>query len=303
MKNNRLGYILILIACNIITASLIYSLTIRSINKQNESISNSIEVNGDSANASLSDKEQKNETVSNISEKAKENSDVDDKKNVEKPLDLVNQKIPVIFKDDPEKQRELEEAADKEPAFKEFLIGYPDNDGKVTGGFTEEEINAQFPHFLQYDKRWGYHEYGSSVMGFTGCAPTALSMVVLQLTENKSATPDKIADFCIDNNLYISGQGTTWNLFTQYSKHFGVQGTILPFNDERMQQELAKGHPIIISLKPGDFTKNGHIAVVVDYRDGKYVINDPGSNVRTSMLWDFETLIPQIKQLWVFQAI
>ncbi|MCB5673893.1 peptidase C39 family protein, partial [Fusicatenibacter saccharivorans] len=38
---------------------------------------------------------------------------------------------------------------------------------------------SEVPLLLQLDQRWGYHRYAGEVMGFSGCGPTALSMVAI----------------------------------------------------------------------------------------------------------------------------
>lgn len=211
-------------------------------------------------------------------------------------------KIPKIF-DDPEKQAAAERAAEREPALKEFFMGYPDNDGKVTGGYTKEELAAEHPQFLQYDTRWGYYNYGTDCMGFTGCAPTAMAMVALELIGDPDITPDVIAQYALEHGMYIKGAGTAWKFFTEAAPAFGLKGRILRFNEAGMKAELDAGHPIIISLGPGDFTKNGHIAVIASYNEDGFIVSDPGSTRRSKKTWSFERLIPQIKQLWVYTKL
>ncbi len=69
----------------------------------------------------------------------------------------------------------------------------------------------------------------------------------------------------------------------------------------RSFQYLKKGNPIICSMGPGDFTTAGHFIVLVGVEEGKIKVNDPNSKERSSKLWDYETLEPQIKNLWVFE--
>lgn len=48
---------------------------------------------------------------------------------------------------------------------------------------------GEIPYLTQYDERWGYHSYGSSVIGITGCGPTCLAMAAAGLTGNTSWQP------------------------------------------------------------------------------------------------------------------
>lgn len=208
-----------------------------------------------------------------------------------------NDKIPVIFKD--ERQDKLEALAKKDSKIKEYLMAYPGTT-KPKGGLTEEELDADHPHFLQWDSRWGYTEYGDGIMAICGCAPTALATVVVDLT-GEEVTPHDVAKYCDETGLYVENVGTDWSLFSKYARNFGVNGRILPISEDNMKRALQNGHPIILSVGKGDFTKNnGHIIVLVDYVGGKFVVRDPGSASTTGKLWTFEDLAPQIKNLWEF---
>lgn len=210
--------------------------------------------------------------------------------------------VPVIFEDE-EKQAELEAQAEEYPALKEFLLDFPMDGPKVLGGITQEELETEYPLFIQFDRRWGYSAYGDSILALCGCAPTALSMVVVGLTGDEKATPNAIADYCMEKNLYVVNSGTSWTLFTDYAQHFGVSGQYMPVSKQGMINALDAGHRIILSVGPGDFTDNGHFIVIVGYKNGKFVVRDPGSEERSHMLWSFERLMPQIKNMWEFERI
>ena len=185
----------------------------------------------------------------------------------------------------------------------DFVKGYLDSDGSVTGGFSLLELAEEHPVILQWDKRWGYAPYGDSDIGMAGCAPTCLSMVILQLTKDSSATPDKVADYAMENGYYLEGTGTAWSLMTEGGIAFQVEGEEIPLDEGRIDQALSQGHPVVLSLRPGDFTTEGHFIVLVEKQDGGYVVRDPNSRVRSQKLWDYGTLEPQIKNLWEFQRI
>ena len=185
----------------------------------------------------------------------------------------------------------------------DFVKGYLDSNGSVTGGFSLLELAEEHPIILQWDKRWGYAPYGDSDIGMAGCAPTCLSMVVLQLTKDSGATPDKVADYAMENGYYLEGTGTAWSLMTEGGTAFGVKGEEIPLDEARINQALSQGHPVVLSLRPGDFTTEGHFIVLVEKQDGGYVVRDPNSRARSQKLWDYGTLEPQIKNLWEFQRI
>lgn len=198
---------------------------------------------------------------------------------------------------------ELLRALCNNPEMLDFVLDYPHSDGSVTGGFTLMEQQREHPLILQWDKRWGYAPYGDSNIALAGCAPTCLSMVILELTGNAEATPDMVAKYAMEGGYYISGTGTDWSLMTEGCRRFGVQGEQLSLDKERVTACLTEGKPVIVSLRPGDFTTAGHFIVLTDVRDGQIVVRDPNSRARSEKLWDYETLASQIKNLWVFTAL
>lgn len=186
------------------------------------------------------------------------------------------------------------------PEMIEFVKGYLTSDGSVTGGLSQEELSTKFPLLLQWDTRWGYASYGDNNIALSGCAPTCLSMVVVELTGNENATPNEIADFAMSNGYYMMGTGTMWSLMTEGCLTYGVQGQQQSLDKESIFSNLREGNPIICSVRPGDFTTGGHFIVLTGIEDGKIKVNDPNCRARSNQLWDYEVLEYQIKNLWVF---
>lgn len=186
------------------------------------------------------------------------------------------------------------------PEMIDFVKGYLTSDGSVTGGLTDAELSEDVPLLIQWDTRWGYASYGDNDIALSGCAPTCLSMVAVALTGNAKATPDAVAEFAMSNGYYEVGTGTMWSLMTDGCLNFGIQGQELSLAESVIVSELEAGHPIICSVRPGDFTTAGHFIVLAGVEDGKIRVNDPNSKERSSKLWDYATLEGQIKNLWAF---
>ena len=183
----------------------------------------------------------------------------------------------------------------------EFVKGYLSADGFAHGHLTKKECKEKIPLLLQWDQRWGYVSYGSSDIALSGCAPTCLSMVIVGLTGNLKATPNKIAKYAQDNGYYLKGTGTSWSLLTEGASHFGVVGREISLSKETVCGVLKQGQPVICSVGRGDFTTEGHFIVLTGMKDGKIKVNDPNC-IRRSCLWAYETLEPQIKNLWAYHG-
>ena len=172
---------------------------------------------------------------------------------------------------------------------------YIDNIGKVTKG--------EYPLLLQYDKKWGYGIYGDNVIAVNGCGPTSLAMVVAGLTGKNDTTPYDIAKYSYEKGYYTEEWGTKWDLMSTGIESFGVTGKKIVLSKQTLYNELNSGHPLIASMRPGDFTTVGHFIVLTGIKDDKIVVNDPNSKERSAKLWEYDVIAPQIKGLWTYSLI
>ena len=180
----------------------------------------------------------------------------------------------------------------------EFVLLEPVTGLQYTQGVDIAPWEGRVPFLIQYDRRWAFHPYGSGPMGYTACGPTSLSMAVIGLTGNTSATPNVVADYAAANGYYVPGSGTSWSLFTQGCQDFGLRGEVISVSKDAMDDCLDRGGVIIASMSAGDFTMNGHILVIVGKSLTGYRVYDPSSIARSSETWSFQRLSPQIAQLW-----
>ena len=176
--------------------------------------------------------------------------------------------------------------------------------GEDAGG-VNAVITAQkgtVPYLIQYDSRWAYHAYGSSVMGITACGPTCLSMAAICLTGDAGLTPARIADWAEDAGYYVDGAGTAWSLFTDGAAQLGLRSETMAADEDGMKSRLDAGEVLIASMLPGDFTTSGHFVVIVDHGLFGFNVYDPNSIALSSRAWSFDKLEPQIAQLWSLSA-
>ena len=190
----------------------------------------------------------------------------------------------------------LLELMEKNPETVDFVLNYPHRQEQIVdiSGLDRSEV----PLFLQWDQRWGYTIYGTDVLALTGCGPTCMAMVGYYLTGKDTFTPDQMAEFSLEHDYYAWGNGTKWTFFSEGVKKLGLKSKELALAESVMVDQLDRGHPIVLNVRKGDFTEHGHYIVVVGYEDGMFRVNDPNSVIRSEKLWSYETLEPQIRNLW-----
>jgi len=196
---------------------------------------------------------------------------------------------------------EVAALAARNPEALGFVLAYPSIHNDPPAGRVEEAQQGVFPPLLQWDTRWGCAEYGGSILALSGCGPTALSIVACGLTGQDTWTPAAIADWSQAHG-YAGAFGTSWELMYEGCAQFGLSGAELPLMENSVFSALDAGQPIICAVRPGDFTTSGHFIVLTGVEDGLIRLIDPNSPARTEMLWEYERLAPQIKNLWAYTA-
>ena len=189
----------------------------------------------------------------------------------------------------------------------DFVVDYPEYSGKITSGnisIKEDYKKGKIPLFIQWDKRWGYDKYGDEFIAINGCGPTSIAMVAVGLTGNTDINPKIVADYSRQNGYLVNGVGTKWNLMTKGVKQFGIIGTEINLSEISIISNLKKGHPIIASMGPGEFTSKGHFIVLTGIdSEGRIIVNDPNSKVKSEKTWDIDVFMKETKNLWSFEAI
>ena len=187
------------------------------------------------------------------------------------------------------------------PNMLDFALGYQENYDTTSGTLEASELDG-IPLFIQWDKRWGYDAYGNDVIGLSGCGPTCLSMIVIGLTKNQEATPDKLADYATEHGYYEQNSGTKWSIMDEMAAVYRVLGFNIILSKDNMQEELSQGHPLVCAMRSGDFTSQGHFIVIAGMEGDKFLVHDPNSIERSQQLWDYDTLQYQISAIWAFKV-
>ena len=199
----------------------------------------------------------------------------------------------------PESLLNMEE---KYPEATDFVKNYPKRRHYQTIDISSEvetaRENSEIPYFLQWDERWGYMPYSGGLLGYTGCGPTNLAMVVLYLTGDKTVTPASVAEYAESAGYSVPGSGSSWTLISEGCEHYGIHAEEVPMNEDRIKAKLDEGCLIIINVGPGDFTDSGHFITIIGYdRDG-FIINDSNSRTNSKKRWSYEQLSRQMRNLW-----
>lgn len=190
----------------------------------------------------------------------------------------------------------------------DFVLDYPKHksDIKPSGELTKEELKSAvngIPCFQQWDSRWGYLTYGSDNIAINGCGSTCLSMVAAGLLQDTSQSPDAVAEFSVENNYCTAASGTAWSLMSSGAKKLGLEAESVTVGTESITRQLEENHPVICSMKPGDFTTTGHFIVLTGLtEEGELVVNDPNSIARSQKSWDVETVVSQMKAAWSYSV-
>lgn len=156
------------------------------------------------------------------------------------------------------------------------------------------------PFLYQTDPTWANEPYGGGTIATYGCGPTCLTMVYVYLTGSTAYDPASMAAFS-ENNGYLDNGITAWRLMTSGAQQLGLSSEELPATETVVRDILQNGSPIICSMVPGDFTKEGHFIVLAGLsEDGRVLVRDPNSQERSAQTWELSRVLDQCAALWAF---
>lgn len=200
--------------------------------------------------------------------------------------------------------QEVVDLLDKNEETASFVEGYGKRKNMPCvadiGGNLEK---GQIPELLQWDERWGYAPYGTSILAVSGCGPTCMAMVVSGLMQDTGITPWKMAQYAGANNYIDEKNNTYWTFMEEAGADWNINCTGGVLDEEQLKAQLEAGHPAICSMSPGDFTDTGHFIVLASYVDGKIKVNDPFSIKNTKKGWTYAEIVDQIKAMWVYERM
>lgn len=204
---------------------------------------------------------------------------------------------------DPEAElQKLLKLAENDPQAYKFVAEFPDNYPMEAGEpCTDEVSSGEVPLLLQWDARWGYTVYCSSAFGMTGCGPTSMAMVYQGLTGKNDLTPYDMGQIAQQEGYMYTYSGTDTAFFTAVPARWGISVVQVGVSEVALTEALRSGAVVICNVGPGDFTTDGHFIVLTGLDDeGRLVVNDPYSTVRSEQHWDVSQVISQTRALWAF---
>ncbi len=181
----------------------------------------------------------------------------------------------------------------------DFVRDYAENKDKPVPETVEASTGTgTIPHYLQWDERWGYSSYGTSTIASSGCGPTCMSMVIVGLTGDTTATPYRLARYSEENGFIDEENNTYWAFLDSAARQWGLNCREGMMDEGTLAAQLQAGNPVICSMLPGDFTDGGHFIVLTSYENGQVTVNDPFSISNTEKTWNYSDISDQIKEMW-----
>lgn len=201
-------------------------------------------------------------------------------------------------------QRKLLKLATVEPSAVPFVRGFPDTyPMKQASAGTDSHDEGTVPRLYQWDERWGYTVYSGTAFALTGCAPTSFAMVYQGLTGKSDLSPYDMGQISDRDGFMTAFDGTDASLFAAESPSLGLVEQPISVDAYSLKAALESGQLVICNVGPGDFTEGGHFFVITGVdEEGKLIINDPFSVIRSEEHWDVDTVLNQTIALYGFSA-
>lgn len=158
------------------------------------------------------------------------------------------------------------------------------------------------PALYQTDAQWADTRYANDTLRESGCGPTCMAMVYVNLTGRKEMDPAKMCAYS-ENGGYVDAGATSWRFMSDGAKGLGLRSKELSADRNVIKNEVAAGHPVIAIMGPGDFTTTGHFIVICGIDEqGKAIIRDPNSEANTNKAWSLDTIISQARNFWAYSV-
>lgn len=138
--------------------------------------------------------------------------------------------------------------------------------------------------YKQYNYPW--FPYAAESIASAGCGPTSCSDLL-------DIDPTKTAQWLTDNGYAYPYQGTAYEGISACLTAFGAEGQTIALNQDGIADNAAMkawrkaiqggqcGVLLMHKVTSSYWTNGGHYIAIVAYSNGKYLVYDPASEVRT----------------------
>lgn len=151
---------------------------------------------------------------------------------------------------------------------------------KATAALHAQDDFSNLPLLLQNNPTWANVSYGtdqtSNTLWENGCGILSIAMVT-SFWEQQEVSPTSILNWA-GNRYYVNGQGTAWQIFSDYAAYRNWHFENLGNNHATAMAKMKAGFPLIVSVKAGTFTTSGHIMVLTVAKNGQITVYDPNDN-------------------------
>lgn len=159
-------------------------------------------------------------------------------------------------------------------------------------------VTGPLTYYNQGDARWRNYLYGGQdPLSQYGCGPTVMAMIVTSLT-NIQITPPQMAEWSAANGSWCAQSGSYHKLILDSARAFHLDAQPLKnYTPENMIAALNSGKLLVILVKPGKFTNQGHFLIVTQVTpEGKFRIADSGHYENTKVDWDPELVYRELNR-------
>lgn len=165
----------------------------------------------------------------------------------------------------------------------------------VTIGGNTQFIDG-FTVYSQYDPAWKDLPYASSTIGVSGCGPSAMAMIITNLTGER-VTPVETSNYAAEKNLYVPGVGSSWSIGPVLAEHWNLKAEVVDRSVAAITAALQEGKLVITPGQgPKPFSSGGHFIVIrAVTSDGKFRVGDSGHSDTSDKDWDPEQIVNNMR--------
>ena len=154
---------------------------------------------------------------------------------------------------------------------------------------------------------WARVPFGDADIGKSGCSVTCLSMVISYFRSGAASSgwvyPNDVVSMIQNKtgnyNYFHTSGGQSWDIFRNVASWYGLKCSAIASNSIILS--LQQNRPVIMSCKPGEFTKKGHFIVITGIDSNGYCwVNDPSHPEKSYKPYTVDALIREGKGFWTF---